>query len=377
MKGPRINRSVLQRSLRPLLDGLPGVKDRLTGMDMRLSRWQHSLARIFPSVIRPQPRQLTVAVTAACNLRCKACRYGRDFMVGERLSLPMLRDLLDDAKAAGVNRVRLYGGEPLLHPDLPEVVRHSTRLGMDTYLTTNGVLLGDRIDELHAAGLRWCTLGFYGVGDLYDEYTQRPGHFDQLRASLETVRSRHGSDFEMQLNYVLIKPTCNPQALHAAFEFATTYGLFFHLDLYGYSMPFFNDGPDGDLPFTEADRPVVQEVGDELVRLKRLHPRRFPQSLEFVRSVPDWLLAGPGMRVPCDAYELLWVGADGSVQLCDVTFPLGNLRQRRLRAMLFGAAHRQAGRDAFQLKCPNCTCKADSRIRKHAASMRRYGSSDS
>jgi MoaA/NifB/PqqE/SkfB family radical SAM enzyme len=367
-----MNRSVLQRRLRPLLDRLPGVRRSMAGLDTRLSRWQHSVAEILPGIIRPQPRQLTVAVTAACNLRCKACRYGRDFMVGERLSLPVLRDLLDDARAAGVNRVRLYGGEPLLHPDLPEVVRHSTGLGMDTYLTTNALLLGKSIDKLYAAGLRWCTIGFYGVGDLYDDYTQRPGHFNQLRSSLDVVRSRYGDSFEMQLNFVLIKPTCNLTALYAAFEFATTYELFFHIDLYGYSMPFFNNGPDGDLLFTEADRRAVQQLGDELVRLKQLHPKRLPQSLEFVRSVPDWLLKGRDMRVPCDAYELLWVGADGSVQLCDVTFPLGNLKQRRLREILFGNTHRQASRDAFQLKCPNCTCKSDSRIRKHAASVRRY-----
>src|SRR4026209_583705 len=95
-------------------------------------------------------------------------------------------------------------------------------------------------------------------------------------------------------------------------------------------MPFFTDGPDGVRPFSEAGRAAVEAVGAELVQLKRRHPRRFPQSLEFVRSVPDWLLMRPGMRGPCDAYELVWVGADGSVQLCDVTFPLGNLHRHRL-----------------------------------------------
>ena len=97
-----------------------------------------------------------------------------------------------------------------------------------------------------------------------------------------------------------------------------------------------------------------------------------PHTERFLRSVPDWLLLGKDMRVPCDAYQLLWVGADGSVQLCDVAFPLGNLHAKRLSAILFGREHRQAARDGFALKCPNCTCKCDSRISKHAPSYRRY-----
>jgi cyclic pyranopterin phosphate synthase len=79
------------------------------------------------------------------------------------------------------------------------------------------------------------------------------------------------------------------------------------------------------------------------------------------------------MKVPCDAYQMLWVGADGSVQLCYVTFPLGNLHETRLSAMLFTAQHREAARASFELQCPNCHCHYDRRITKHVPSARRYG----
>jgi len=365
--------SDLIRVTRPMLHRHPRVKQALQSADTALSRLHHTAAAAVPALIRPQPRQLTVAVTAACTLRCKGCRYGRDFMLGERFSLPMMRDLLDDAKQAGVNRVRLYGGEPMLHPKLPEMIRHSIGLGMDTYLTSNATLLEDRIDELWDAGLRWMTIGFYGIGAKYDSYTQRDGHYDKLRRGLDKTRAKYGDEFEMQLNFVLIRSTCNLAALKEAWDFAQRYGLYFHLDLYGYSMPFFTDGDEGVVAFTPEDRPQVEEVTRELVRLKTAFPERFPQSLALVRSVTDWLLRGPEMRVPCDAYQLLWVGADGTVQLCDVTFKLGNLHETRLKDMLFGGTHRQACRDGFQLKCPNCTCKSDSRILKHAASMQAYG----
>ena len=94
--------------------------------------------------------------------------------------------------------------------------------------------------------------------------------------------------------------------------------------------------------------------------------------MAFLRSIPDWLSLGPKMHVPCDAYDLIWVGADGTVQLCDTYFRLGNLHQQRLRQILFGAEHRQACRDAFHLQCPNCSCKANARILKDRVSLQRY-----
>jgi cyclic pyranopterin phosphate synthase len=92
-----------------------------------------------------------------------------------------------------------------------------------------------------------------------------------------------------------------------------------------------------------------------------------------MRAIPDWLLRGPAMRVPCDRYRLIWIGANGVVQLCYVTFELGNLHEHRLREILFTEAHEQASRDAFQLKCPNCHCAYDGRTRMHAPSRRLYG----
>jgi len=360
------------RQLRPFLHEHPSLKQTLHAADDGLTRLKHRVAERVPGLIRPAPRQLTVAITAACNLRCIGCRYGRDFMVGERLSLETMRALLDDAHEAGVNRVRLFGGEPLLHPDLPAMIQHATDLGMDAYVTTNGLLLGRRIDELYEAGLRWLSMGFYGVEQEYDDYTQRDGHYAKLRESLDSVRERYGDRVEMQLNWVIVRPTCNLEALHRAWEFALHYDLYFHLDLYGYSVPFFTDGPDRELAFAPSDREAVEEVTAELVRIKTEHPQRFPQPLPFIRSVTDWLLLGPDMKVPCDAYQLIWVAADGTVQLCDTHFPLGNLGDARLSEILGTSAHREACRDAFTLKCPNCTCKSDSRIMRHAASLTKY-----
>ena len=119
-------RSMLRDWLGPWLRRHPAIKRFFVNSDINLDLARHSLAAILPVVIQPQPRNLTVAITAYCNLRCVGCRYGRDFMPGAQLPWPVARQMLSDAKELGFESVRLYGGEPLMHPDLAKMVEHWT-----------------------------------------------------------------------------------------------------------------------------------------------------------------------------------------------------------------------------------------------------------
>ena len=341
--------------------------------ETRFGQWEHTAARISPRVIAPRPRKLTVAVTAHCNLRCLGCRYGRDFMPGHQLPYLVVQRLLADAKTAGIETVRLYGGEPLLHPDLPAMVRHAVELGLSTYVTTNGLLLKQKIERLYEAGLRTLTIGFYGVGADYDRYVQRDDRYRRLEESIAFVRERYGSEISIQLNFLLSRLSCNPEALAQAWEFARRYDLEFQIDLVHYSLPYFTMGPEEELQFRPGDRDAIMALTDLIVRLKMQEPDRLRESMLSILSIPSWLLRGPDMAVPCDAHKLIWVGADGTVKLCYVTFVLGNLHRMPLSEMLFTAAHRSAARDAFLLNCPNCHCERESRILKHAPSRREFG----
>ena len=362
----------LRSVARKIVDIYPSVTPALAAGQRLGHQISTALATLSPDSIRARPEKITIAITANCNLRCIGCRYGRDFMPGEQLSLAMVQGVLSDAQAVGVETVRLYGGEPLLHKELPQMVRHADYLGLKTYVTTNGILLDRKIDELYDAGLRALSIGFYGTEDAYDLYVQRPSHFEKLRNSLRYVRQRYGSDIQLQLNYLVMKPTVSQAALQDAWEFAETFDMSFHTDLIHYSLPYFTEGPDRMLQFSEADRPAVEAMTDALVSLKKSNPGRMSDSIATLRSTTDWLLQGPDMKVPCDAGKLLWVGADGSVQLCYVTFPLGNLHKQSLRDMVLTKQHHDAARDAFMLKCPNCHCERDCRITKHAPSFTHY-----
>src|SRR5260221_4672127 len=122
-------RSFAHHRVRPLLEHNGTAKSVAKWLDLGVARTRHSIAAYFPGVIRPVPRELTVAITAHCNLRCKACRYGRDFMVGQRLSLDVMLQVLADARSAGIAMVRLYGGAGALSPQLGLKAVRSTYLG--------------------------------------------------------------------------------------------------------------------------------------------------------------------------------------------------------------------------------------------------------
>jgi MoaA/NifB/PqqE/SkfB family radical SAM enzyme len=368
-------RSRLRAVLAPSLKRHPWIWKRLVAGDERVEQLRHLAAKAWPTLIRPEPRRLEVAITAYCNLRCVGCRYGRDFMPGNQLPWPIVRDLLDDAKTLGMWDVRFYGGEPLLHRDLPRMIAHSLGLGLQTHVTTNAILLRQKIDALYAAGLRTITVGFYGTGAKYDAYVQRRKRFEEIEAGIASVRDRYGLGVDLRINWLLMRPSCNLEDLYAAWRFAERYSMRVQVDLIHYSLPYFSEGPDRELQFRPEDRPAIDEVVGELIRLKTAHPDRFHQSLLGLRSIPDWLLQGPAMQVPCDSHEMIWVGPDGTVQQCYVTFRLGNLHERRLAGMLFSAAHRQAARDSFRLNCPNCHCHYDRRVRKDFATAAKYGSS--
>jgi cyclic pyranopterin phosphate synthase len=363
--------------LHPWLRNHPQFRTTLKALDGHIDLARHSIAHVFPQIIQPDPREIYITLTANCNLRCKGCRYGRDFMTGAQLPWKLVRNLLDDAKERSISNIRLYGGEPPLHRDIVRIVEYSTSIGLNVWITTNGILLKEKIDDLYRAGLRAIEVGFYGTGESYNSYVQRRDRFAALEAGIAYTRERYGLTIDIKLGWVLMRPTCTLDSAQQTWQFAERYSTSIGINLIHYSLPYFTEGPDRELQFRPEDRPAIEAVVRELIRCKELQPHLIQQSLMALRSIPDWLIKGPDMTVPCDRYRLIWVGADGTVQLCYVTFKLGNLHEKRFSEMLFTPEHRQASRDAFALKCPRCHCSYPSRTAMHAPSRWKYSGASS
>src|SRR5581483_11930097 len=93
--------------------------------------------------------------TYRCPLRCTYCSNPVE-VAAYRAELDTAGwcRVLDEARALGVLQVHLSGGEPVLRPDLAELVAHARALGMYTNLVTSGVpLSAARLAALVEAGL--------------------------------------------------------------------------------------------------------------------------------------------------------------------------------------------------------------------------------
>jgi cyclic pyranopterin phosphate synthase len=358
---------------RKVARAVPATAPALKAAYRSSERLRSSVTGIWPELVRARTEKITIAITAHCNLRCTGCRYGRDFMPGSQLPYTIVEGVLEDAAKAGIPSVRLYGGEPLLHPELPRMVERAHRLGIDAYVTSNGLVLDRKIDALHAAGLRKVTIGYYGQGAEYDHYVQRPGRYSRLLESLEAVRARYGPDaLDLQFNFLLSRRSASIEDFEHIRGLAERFDARIQIDIVHYSLPYFQDGPELDLQFRPEDEDRVARVVEHLVKVKARQPHILTESPASLASIGDWALRQEKMKIACDAGKLLWIGADGSVKLCYVTFDLGNLHDKRLSEMLYTPQHHRAARDAFQLNCPNCHCERGSRVEKHGPSFRRY-----
>ena len=144
---------------------------------------------------------LRISVMDRCNFRCPYCMPRETFhdsyrflKSSERLDFGELLRLARVFVRAGVRKIRITGGEPLLRPNLADFIGDLTQVSdiEDIALTTNGVLLAKYASELKAAGLDRITVsldtldpevfakmsgGFGGVGEVLDgiEHARRAG----------------------------------------------------------------------------------------------------------------------------------------------------------------------------------------------------------
>src|SRR5438270_8130177 len=87
-----------------------------------------------------------------CNLACEYCNEFDDF--SKPVPLETMFRRIDKLAELGTSVITISGGEPLMHPELDDVIQRIRRNGMIAGLITNGYLLvADRIQRLNRAGL--------------------------------------------------------------------------------------------------------------------------------------------------------------------------------------------------------------------------------
>ena len=175
-------------------------------------------------------RDLRISVIDSCNFRCPYCMpaevFGQDYRFlspSELLTFEEIARIARILGRLGVVKVKLTGGEPLLRPWLPELVRGLSSIDgiEDIALITNGARLARMAHPLRDAGLRRVTVSLDSLDE--DTFGRMNGRAHRLAPVLQGIEAATAAGFPgIKLNAVVIRGINDHQALDMVRRFRGT-----------------------------------------------------------------------------------------------------------------------------------------------------------
>lgn len=302
----------------------------------------------------PRPRMGYLLVTWCCNLRCVMCNVWKENLY-PHLSTADFRKVI--SKLAGLDVVKIGGGEPFLRNDMPILVSDLQRVANPYYimLITNGTQTERIVDFVKYCGQPGLhlRLSIEGRGAVHDQLRGRQGCFDKTMATLEALLPlKREKKFVLGINYNItpetipdlpwIRQLCRQEGLNFIPGFWVT--------------PFLEPGD------PSQSRAMVSDFADYRRRLEELYEQtQGVNALEAyylkktVFGIYDEALKSGGQKkFACRANRsILYVLPNGDVVTCGILHDkIGNLVNQSLDSVWYSPRARQAR--ARVDACPGC-----------------------
>ena len=167
----------------------------------------------FPLVLMLEP-------LFRCNLACSGCgKIQHPVDILQRNLTP--EECFAAVEECGVPVVSIPGGEPLLHPQIDEIVAGLVERKKFIYLCTNGLLLEKSLDKFQPSPYLTFSVHLDGLQDLHDKCVDRQGVFDK---AIQAIRAAKAKGFRVTTNTTVFEGT-NPQEIQNLFDFLTDLGV--------------------------------------------------------------------------------------------------------------------------------------------------------
>jgi MoaA/NifB/PqqE/SkfB family radical SAM enzyme len=234
-----------------------------------------------------------------CNIDCGYCNeYDK---VSEPVPSPVLKERIDKLDELGTSVVAFSGGEPMLHPDLDDLIRHIRGRGMMAGLITNGYfLVPKRIHELNAAGLDFLQISIDNV---------EPDEVSKKSLRLLDRKLQHLKDhatFDVNINSVLGGGIKNPEDARTINNRARELG-------FSTSIGIIHDGSGRLKPLGPAERRVYDDVSAAISGAGQVVKNLY----SGIRSFQDNLADGKPNEWRCRAgARYLYICENGLVHYC-------------------------------------------------------------
>jgi MoaA/NifB/PqqE/SkfB family radical SAM enzyme len=157
-------------------------------------RYLGTLAAYLRSrLITHVPFVLAHSITYGCNAQCKMCTYWRmSYRMKEDLPTSEVKNLLQEAYSFGMRSYYVFGGEPLVRRDLPEILSFARSLGFLTMINTNGSLLRDLAEKL-GPNLDFAFVSLDYPNEYHDVIRGRSGSFREVLDGIAALHENGGT----------------------------------------------------------------------------------------------------------------------------------------------------------------------------------------
>jgi hopanoid biosynthesis associated radical SAM protein HpnH len=179
----------------------------------------------FPLVLMLEPLH-------ACNLTCTGCGRIREYesTIKQKLSV---EECLASVDEAGTPIVSICGGEPLIYPQIGELVRGILKRRKHIYLCTNGMFITKKLHLFRPTSRFFFNVHLDGLEETHDLMVERKGVFQE---AVEGIKAAKKAGFLVCTNTTVYKDT-NMDEIDAMYAYLTKLGVdgFMLAPAYGYA----------------------------------------------------------------------------------------------------------------------------------------------
>lgn len=171
-------------------------------------------------------RKLRISVTDKCNMKCIYCMPQHNikwFEDKEILSFQEIVRITSIFADLGINKIRITGGEPLLRPCLENLITDLKKISKikTISMTTNGMLLEEKIDQLSSAGITSLNISL----DTFSEERFRTlNGIANLNRVIKGIQKARDLGLKIKINTVVIRNWNDDEIINFA-KFARDYNV--------------------------------------------------------------------------------------------------------------------------------------------------------
>jgi AdoMet-dependent heme synthase len=128
-------------------------------------------------------------ITGSCNLQCEHCLSSAGKTLPNELSTPEAMSILDRLEEMKVFNISFSGGEPLMRPDIFDIIDYASQKKLSIELLTNGALITEKVlNRLKDSNIFNVQVSIDGIGETHDIFRGRKGTYERAINAIKLLR---------------------------------------------------------------------------------------------------------------------------------------------------------------------------------------------